>query len=186
MTITATTYPTLPSFLSSMRGILYTVIQDLHLAGTSVTCSMEDCMQEGEIALMNLFRKLQRNGTLRSGDVYLHLKSHLWRYCKKTFFVKVPLDMKRDELQQFRAVGDGKHEEISEEILTEEDSFAEVELMQSILPHLNERERHVLDRRMNGYTAEEIALEMGMSRSNVCKIMKGIREIIEQVVSFDY
>ena len=66
------------------------------------------------------------------------------------------------------------------EILTEEDSFAEVELMQSILPHLNERERHVLDRRMNGYTAEEIALEMGMSRSNVCKIMKGIREIIEK------
>lgn len=180
MTITATTYPTLPSFLSSMRGILYTVIQDLHLAGTSVTCSMEDCMQEGEIALMNLFGKLQRDGVLRSGDVYLHIKSHLWRYCKKTFFVKVPLDMKWDELQQFRSVGDGKHEEI----LMEEDSFAEVELMQSILPHLNKRERHMLDRRMNGYTAEEIALEMGMSRSNVCKIMKGIREIIEKIISF--
>ena len=79
MTITATTYPTLPSFLSSMRGILYTVIQDLHFAGTSVTCSMEDCMQEGEIALMNLFRKLQRDGVLRSGDIYRHRWLLMWR-----------------------------------------------------------------------------------------------------------
>lgn len=41
--MTANTYPTLLSFLSSMRSIPYTVIQALRLAGLSISTSSGIC-----------------------------------------------------------------------------------------------------------------------------------------------